>query len=209
MKRLKLRRTVIPTLVAAVGLLTTVLGIAATKEKEREINLPELNYVSSIILSEEIPVISTVNKVINPYTDESVKIGKTYYDYTSTSEEQEQSIIYHENTYMQNSGIDFVAENTFSVVAVLDGTISNIKEDELLGKIIEINHNNEYMSVYQSLNEINVKKGDYVAQGQIIGTSGTNKLDKDLGNHLHFEFYSGGQIVNPSLYLNKELKKVN
>ena len=59
--------------------------------------------------------------------------------------------------------------------------------------------------------EITVKKGDNVSQGQVLGKSGTTEIDKDLGNHLHFEMYENGGVVNPENYLNKEvpLKKEN
>ena len=103
--------------------------------------------------------------------------------------------------------MDFVHEQQFTVISILDGTVTNVKEDELLGKTIEITHDNDYVSVYQSLSEINVKKGDSITQGQVLGKSGTNKLDQELGNHLHFELYIGGQIVNPTLYLDKEVLK--
>ena len=53
---------------------------------------------------------------------------------------------------------------------------------------------------------MSVKKGDIITQGQVIGKSGTNELDKDIGNHLHFELYVNGQVVDPTLYLNKELE---
>ena len=150
-------------------------------------------------------VINTSKKIINPYTDHSVTIGKNYYNYKAEAEEQENSIIYHENTYIQNSGVDFIYDKIFDVVAVLDGEVTNVKEDEILGKIVEINHNNEYVSVYQSLSEVNVKKGDIVSQGQVLGKSGKNVLDKEIGNHLHFEMYVSGQIVDPLLYLNKDV----
>ena len=114
--------------------------------------------------------------------------------------------IYFQNTYIQNSGVDFIYDKTFDVVAVLDGEVTNIKEDEVLGKIVEISHDNKYVSIYQSLSEINVKKGDVVSQGQILGKSGKNELDKELGNHLHFEMYVGGQTVDPLLYLNKDVQ---
>lgn len=205
MKERKLKRFVIPTLVAIMGLILIIILISVDGDNN-ELKEEPLNFVSSTIISEEKPVINTINKVILPYTDNTVTIGKSYYDYKATSEQQEKSITYHENTYIQNSGIDFINENQFDVVAVLSGTVSNIREDELLGKIIEINHNNEYVSIYQSLEDIKVKKGDQVNQGQLIALSGTNKMDKELGNHLHFEFYANGQIVNPSLYLDKELK---
>ena len=167
-----------------------------------------MTYVSNTILSHDLAVINTTKKMIYPYTDLSTSIGKTYYDYKGEASEQEKSIIFHENTYIQNSGLDFTNNQMFDVVAVLEGTVTNVKEDKLLGNIVEINHNNEYISIYQSLSEVNVKKDDKVYQGQSIGKSGTNNLDKDLGNHLHFELYVGGQVVDPMLYLDKEIKNI-
>lgn len=205
MKRRKLKAFVIPTTLVTLGLIAIFTAVVMTNSETELKDDRTLNYVSNTILSQDIAVINTTTKVINPYTNQSVTIGKNYYDYKGSSEDQEKSIIYHENTYIQNSGIDFVNKEPFEVVSVLDGTVTKVKEDELLGKIVEINHNNEYMSIYQSLNEVKVKKGDKVSQGQVIGTSGTNELDKELGNHLHFEFYADGQIVNPTLYLDKEL----
>ena len=205
MKRRKLKAFVIPTTLVTLGLIAIFTAVVMTNSETELKDDQTLNYVSNTILSQDIAVINTTTKVINPYTNQSVTIGKNYYDYKGSSEDQEKSIIYHENTYIQNSGIDFVNKEPFEVVSVLDGTVTKVKEDELLGKIVEINHNNEYMSIYQSLNEVKVKKGDKVSQGQVIGTSGTNELDKELGNHLHFEFYADGQIVNPTLYLDKEL----
>ena len=206
MKKMKLKGFVLPTLIATLGLVALIVTTLIINPKDNLQDNNNLNYVSNTILMQEIPVINTTTKVIYPYTDPSVTIGKSYYDYKATSEEQEKSIIYHENTYMQNSGIDFIYENKFDVIAVLDGVVTNVKEDDLLGKIVEVNHNNEFVSIYQSLSEVKVKKGDSVTQGQVLGISGTNKLDKALGNHLHFEFYAEGQIVNPITYLDKELQ---
>ena len=58
---------------------------------------------------------------------------------------------------------------------------------------------------YQSLKDIKVKKDQVISQGQVLGTATTNELDKDLGNHLHFELLVSGQNVNPEIYLDKEL----
>lgn len=205
MRKRKLKGFVIPTALTSLGIVAIFVALVMTKTGTTLKDKNTLNYVSNTILSQDIAVINTTPKVIYPYTDPSVTIGKSYYNYKGTAEEQEKSIIYHENTYIQNSGVDFINEKPFEVVSVLDGTVTNVKEDEVLGKIVEINHNNEYVSIYQSLSEVKVKKGDTVSQGQVLGVSGTNELDKNLGNHLHFEFYAEGQIVDPTLYLDKEL----
>ena len=205
MTKRKLKKYVLPTVIMAFSfiiVLTLVLSSRGNKDLSKEENL---TYVSNTIISKDMAVINTSKKIINPYTDHSVTIGKNYYNYKAEAEEQEKSIIYHENTYIQNSGVDFIYDKIFDVVAVLDGEVTNVKEDEILGKIVEINHNNEYVSVYQSLSEVNVKKGDIVSQGQVLGKSGKNVLDKEIGNHLHFEMYVSGQIVDPLLYLNKDV----
>ena len=75
--------------------------------------------------------------------------------------------------------------------------------DRLLGNIIEIKHDNNFISSYQSLSDVQVKKNDVVKQGQVIGKSGTNAIDQDMGNHLHFELYKSGEIVDPSKYFDQ------
>ena len=206
MKRRKLKSFVIPTTIAVLIIGTFFTTAIITKNNSSLNDADEnVDYVSETIIEDEVPVINTQMKVVNPYTDQSVTIGKYFYDYKAEADKQERAIIYHDNTYLQNSGMDFVATNVFDVVAVLDGTVTDVKEDETLGKIVELKHDNDYISIYQSLSEVSVKKGDTVTQGQVLGKSGTNELDKEMGNHLHFEFYVNGQVVDPSLYLNKEL----
>lgn len=207
MRRKKLKPYVLPTIMIA-AIISVMFGTAMLRANLKKDNTEDelTSYVTNTVLEEEKPVIKESAMIINPYTDTTVSIGKNYYDYKADAKVQEKSIIYHDNTYMQNSGTDFVGEKVFDVVAILDGSVTDVKEDETLGKVVEIKHNNGYVSICQSLSEVNVKKGDMVTQGQIIGKSGTNELDKDMGNHLHFELYCNGKVVDPTLYLNKELK---
>ena len=207
MKRRKLKPYVLPTLMI-IAITGIIFGTAMLSNslKNKDTYEEPTSYVNDTILEEDQAVINETTKMINPYTDTTVTIGKNYYDYKADAKTQEKSIIYHDNTYLQNSGTDFISQNTFDVVAVLDGSVTDVKEDETLGKVVEIKHDNGYVSIYQSLSEVSVKKGDIITQGQVIGKSGTNELDKDIGNHLHFELYVNGQVVDPTLYLNKELE---
>ena len=158
---------------------------------------------------ETLPVVSENNYITNPYIDPSVTVGREYYDYQGEEEKQQNSLTIQNNTYYQNTGIDYIKEEVFDVIAIQEGTVNLVKEDDLVGKVVEIEHNNGLISIYQSLGEVMVKKGDIVMQGQVIGKSGNNEMEKDLGNHLHFEIYENGQSVNPINYLNKEYKKEN
>lgn len=210
MKRRKLKQGVWISLylILIAGLLGSAYVVRNTMMK-KSTDGDQLDYVNHSIFEQEVPVINEVTKLIKPYINESVSIAKNYYDYKGKAEEQEKSIIYHDNTYMQNSGVDYVLNETFDVVSVLAGTVTSVKDDELVGKTIEIKHDNDYVTVYQSLSEVSVKKGDTVNQGDIIGKSGTNTLDSDIGNHLHFELYINGQVVNPVDYIDKEIKNDN
>lgn len=207
MVKRKLKSFVIPSIATILILLGAFISIINMKESGTNEELSNIDFVTRTILNNEIAVINTTTKVINPYTDQNVTIGKSFYDYKGTNEQQEKSIIYHDNTYLQNTGVDFVNTDIFEVISVLPGTVADVSDNESLGKTIQIQHDNGYVSVYQSLSEITVKKGDSINQGQVIGKSGTNELDKEIGNHLHFEFYANGQIVDPTLYLDKELSK--
>lgn len=205
MKKLKLKSFVIPTVFTTLSVIAIIVSLTVTKGEKVEMPT-NTNYVSSIILGNELAVMNEKTKLINPYFENSVTIGKNYYDYKSTSESQEKSITYYDNTYIQNTGIDYVSDTVFDVVSILNGEVTDVKEDAILGKVVEINHNNKYVSVYQSLSEVTVKKGDTISQGQVIGKSGKNELDKSVENHLHFELLYDGKIVNPTEHLNKEIK---
>lgn len=209
-KKLRLKRYVIPCLYVVLFATVMTGAFLITKAmKKSEPATPDYNYVSNIVTSDVVPTISEAKKLIKPYTDEKVTVGKSFYDYKAEASNQEKSITYYDGSYIQNSGIDYVLDQAFDVVAVLDGTVTNVKQDDILGTVVEIKHDNNYVTTYQSLSDVTVKKDDVVTQGQVIGKSGTNKLDKDMGNHLHFELYTNGQVVDPNLYIDKEIKESN
>ena len=187
-------------LVALVVLPVLTLRFVSTEPPEET-----TDYTMDELIESELPVINQTTTIINPYTDPSVTVKKGYYDYKADEDSQISAIVKHDNIYIQNMGIDYVGENTFDVISILNGTVINVKEDEELGKSVEIKHDNGMISIYQSLSEVFVKKDDIITQGLVIGKSGENKLDKDLGNHLHFEIYDNGREVNPLNYLNTEI----
>lgn len=203
-KRLVLKPFVIPTLYTAFVLV--VLGslffsIEVIEDKEN------LTYVSSAILDEYVPVVNVEEKVKKPFTDEKVVVGSNYYDYQSSEDEQKNSILYHENTYIQNTGINYQSDNPFDVISILSGEVIEVEEKELLGKSVTIRHDNELISVYQSLSGISVKKGDKVQTGQVIGRSGSCDLITSSKNNLHFELYVNGTIADPENYYDKTVSE--
>lgn len=156
-------------------------------------------------VSDNIPVVNTEPQIIKPYTNEAVKIVKSFYDYQADNSSQENSILYYGDTYMQNSGVDYSCGSEFDVVSILDGTVTEVVDDEMMGKTVKIQYSNDLIGVYQSMGSVDFKVNDTVGQGTIIGKSGVNNVSSDLGNHLHFELYYQGNVVNPENYYGKLL----
>lgn len=175
---------------------------SATTPKLQE---PDMEYVSKTIIENNEPVVAINNVIKRPYNNETVKIVKDYYDYRDDSVEQENSIIYYEDTYLQSSGVSYAGDVSFEVLSILDGTVSSVTENDLLGNIVEIDHGNGIIGYYQSLSEIDVKKGDTVVQGQKLGKSGFSNIAKELNDHLNFELSIKGKLVNPENYYERNI----
>lgn len=141
-------------------------------------------------------------KAIKPFTGETVSISKYYYNKDDEESKQQQSLIKYENIYMPNTGILYSSDKEFNIIATLSGKITRVQEDEILGNIIEIEHTNNIVSIYQSVKDINVKEGDIVKQGDLLAKSGPNQLENEKENCLHFEVYKEGNLINPEdLYI--------
>lgn len=208
-KKIKLKKYVVPCIIMVFVSLIAISSIITFANKDDEKGIEDIKYVSDTSLNKDVPVVS-VEKVINkPFSNSDVKVAKYYYKYDDSSDTQQNSIIYYENSYIQNSGIDYILEKNFDVLCIYDGTVSKVEDNELVGKTVEIKHNNNLISVYQSLSDVKVKEGDTVTQGTIIAKSGKSKINSELGDHLHFELYVSGEVVNPEDYYNKKLSDLN
>ena len=205
----KLKSFVVPA-IYSVAIVISIFSMYLVKNiftKNMDGNKNEVKYVDNEITGVDtvIPVISTSTHIIKPYTNNDVKIVNNFYNYQADAESQQNSILYYENTYMQNSGVDYAMDSEFDVVSILDGTVIKVEENDILGVIVEIRHTNDLISIYQSLKDVSVKVDDKVVQGQIIAKSGTSNINTSLTNHLHFELYHKGMVVNPEDYYNKLL----
>ncbi len=205
----KFKNLVVPSLyaLAIVAVLGSVYLIESNTNEETFVSDDHYGNVNSFFDETVENVLAEEKLLVRPYSDNEIKVLKTYYDYQAPEETQENSLIYHEDTYMQNSSIIYGGKDNFDIVAVYDGKVIDVKEDALLGQVVQIEHESNYISVYQSLGEVNVKVDDVVKQGDKIGTSGTSNLNKDLGSHLSFELIKNGEVVNPDLHYDKALEQ--
>ena len=208
MKR-QLKKSVVYSLYAiSFGLLLSSVILLGTATKK--IVTPTYDYVSKSIFDfeEQIKVVNTGEKIIRPYTDETVKIVKDYYDYSADSSKQEKSLIYYEGTYIPSSGVSYSNGTKFDVISILEGTVKEVKEDTTLGNVVVIEHNHGIQSVYQSISNITVKEGDKINAGFILATSSTSNISTELENHLYFELIIDGVSVNPENYYDKLISEI-
>jgi murein DD-endopeptidase MepM/ murein hydrolase activator NlpD len=98
-----------------------------------------------------------------------------------------------------HKGIDFAATKGTPVHAVAGGTIISAghlaENDGRYGNAVIIDHGAQ-RSLYAHLNSINVKAGQQVQAGQLIGAVGQTGFA--TGPHLHLEMRQNGQIVDPA-----------
>jgi len=125
-----------------------------------------------------------------------IDCSKVISDYGQTINKETGKIRLH-------TGIDFVAVIGSKVYAVEDGKVLKSSEINGYGKRIVIKHKNSFKTLYAHLLKLNVKKGQFIKKGDIIGYSGNS--GKSYGPHLHFGVYKNDRMINPKLYLGKLL----
>ncbi len=208
MKHRKLKRYVLPTLYVIV--LIVIFGAVSLVSSLMQVN-PNYLYSVDVLKDVSTPVIETVDdatKIVRPYTSANVHIETYFYDVDASVEDQQKSLIYFENTYMKNTGVLYQADEAFDCVAVLNGTVLNIKEDDILGNVVEIEHNANLRTIYYSLGEVQVQVGEVLNQGDLIGTSGENNINNQQSNLL-FEVYYNGTLLNPEEFYQMDVATLN
>jgi TonB family protein len=91
--------------------------------------------------------------------------------------------------------IDIAAKKGTPVASTAAGTVTASEFNDKDGHRIVIDHGNGYTSAYHHLDSREVKVGDHVEQGQLIGKVGSTGVS--TGPHLHFEIRYNGEPQNP------------
>lgn len=100
----------------------------------------------------------------------------------------------------EHKGIDLISKKT-TVLASDHGIVAFTGTKEDYGKVVIIDHQNGYETLYAHLGKISVKTGSTVTKGDQIGKMGST--GRTTGMHLHFEVINQGKEVNPLSYLRK------
>jgi murein DD-endopeptidase MepM/ murein hydrolase activator NlpD len=98
-----------------------------------------------------------------------------------------------------HTGLDFRAGTGDPVRATANGKVASSGWSGGYGRMVEIDHGNGLSTRYGHLSEINVKVGDQIRIGQVIGAVGST--GRSTGPHLHYETRIDGEAVDPQKFL--------
>ena len=154
--------------------------------------------LDKVFIKDTIPVSKNENNmIIKPYTNDKVKVYSYFYEFEGDTKKQLDSLIYYENTYMQNNGVDYSNDEEFDVVSILDGEVVSIEDNAIYGKVVTIKHNDNLKSVYSNVKNVLVNVGYKISQGEIFASSDTYKVDTKVKSLLHFEVYYKDNAIDP------------
>ncbi|MGC9362873.1 MAG: M23 family metallopeptidase, partial [Candidatus Syntrophosphaera sp.] len=99
-------------------------------------------------------------------------------------------------TWRMHQGVDYRAGYGTPVYAVASGTVTASRYAGGWGNEIRIRHNSGMITQYAHLSRRNVRRGQKVVRGQVIGRVGST--GRSTGSHLHFGLMSSGRWINPT-----------
>ncbi len=99
-----------------------------------------------------------------------------------------------------HKGIDIATEIGREVVAPADGIVVSAAKEKSMGNLVKISHGNGMVTIYgHLLKKSNIKKGQKVKRGDVIGYVGNS--GRSTGSHLHYGVCINGVYVNPRRHL--------
>lgn len=100
-----------------------------------------------------------------------------------------------------HSGVDLSADSGTPVKATGNGVVKHAEWGGAYGRLVVIDHGNNFETYYAHLSRFNVVTGQVVRRGEMVGTSGST--GRVSGPHVHYEVRRGGIPINPYPYLNR------
>jgi murein DD-endopeptidase MepM/ murein hydrolase activator NlpD len=103
-----------------------------------------------------------------------------------------------------HTGLDFRSSMGDPVRATANGIVETAGWNGGYGKMVEIDHGNGFSTRYGHMSEIDVKVGQRIQIGQVVGRVGST--GRSTGPHLHYETRIDGDAVDPQKFLRAGLR---
>ncbi len=103
-----------------------------------------------------------------------------------------------------HTGVDILCDSGSDIKSVSSGTVKSVTDDAKYGKVITVEYADNITVKYCGMGSVNVKDGDSVTAGTVIGTSGEIPCECADNPHIHIEVTRDGNAVSPLEALNLE-----
>lgn len=189
---------------AAIGVAgyLTLVQQAKVAEKDKETPVIQQEPVEDISRAQA-PQPEPIQETLNP--QELLPQVCSPLDGTTVTVFSMTELLYDETMadWRTHDGIDIKAEEGDAVKTAADGTVKEVRYDDLMGVTVIISHEDGYETQYSCLQqEPPVEQGKAVKAGDIIGLVGsTAAAEADVGPHLHFSVSKDGKVIDPSGYV--------
>src|SRR5690606_37586141 len=147
-------------------------------------------------------VTDSVNNILDYYDQDANNLRSTFlrapikFGYRLSSRYNlKRRIAYYGYKVRPHKGTDYAAPIGTPIVATADGTVTESTRRGGNGKYVKIKHNGTYSTQYLHMKAQNVKKGDFVRQGDVIGWIGMR--GNTGGPHVCYRFWKHGRQVDP------------
>lgn len=105
----------------------------------------------------------------------------------------------------RHDGLDFAAKTGTPIYAPADAVIEKVHSSQHgYGNQLTLNHTMGFVSTYSHMSKFNVKAGQFVNKGELIGWTGNSGLS--TGPHLHYEIHFLGKPLNPRPFVDWDIK---
>jgi murein DD-endopeptidase MepM/ murein hydrolase activator NlpD len=98
-----------------------------------------------------------------------------------------------------HAGVDVEAEYGSPVLSTADGVVAFSGWHEYLGNLIKVDHGYGYETWYGHMSKRNLKTGDVVKRGDVVGRVGST--GRSTGPHIHYEVHVNGKAIDPRTYM--------
>ncbi|MDC1034162.1 peptidoglycan DD-metalloendopeptidase family protein [Flavobacteriaceae bacterium] len=111
------------------------------------------------------------------------------------------------NRVRPHKGTDFAAPIGTPIMSTANGTITESSYTRANGRYVKVRHNNTYDTQYLHMRKSNVKVGQFIEQGDVIGWVGMT--GNTSGPHVCYRFWKNGIQVDPFKQKLPEAKPIN
>ena len=116
-------------------------------------------------------------------------------------------IALYNNRIRPHRGTDFAAPIGTPILSTANGTVTEVSYTRANGNYVKVKHNNTFTTQYLHMQKANVKVGQFVEQGDVIGFVGVTGYTS--GPHVCYRFWKDGREVDPFKQKLPEAKPIN